>query len=171
MRRILGIAAICSVVIASGLYGQESARKIVTIHLGGRSQETLQSFYRAGYDITLFDRNAETANVLVNASEKRQLEELGFATETLLEDADAFAQQLRQQGYLENFHSYDRMLAELQDVAANFPAITQLALGWGILWKAAQWLLDSPIVQGQMHLQVDPQHLQAGAVLTHTVLE
>ncbi len=126
MRRILGIAAICSVVIASGLYGQESARKIVTIHLGGRSQETLQSFYRAGYDITLFDRNAETANVLVNASEKRQLEELGFATETLLEDADAFAQQLRQQGYLENFHSYDRMLAELQDVAANFPAITQL---------------------------------------------
>jgi len=104
----------------------DSTRKMVRIDLTGQPEQTVQQFLQLGVDITRYDKPGGYVNALINDLQLQQISDLGFKTAILIPDADAFARQLRQDGYLENFRTYDQMLLEMQNLAANYPEIVKL---------------------------------------------
>ncbi len=104
----------------------ELQREIIKLELDPQKPAQSQAFFKLGLDVTRFNRSTHTAHVLVNQRQRAQLEQLGFEFSTVLADADEFARQLRQTGYLKHFHSYDQILARLQAVVAQHPDIARL---------------------------------------------
>ena len=106
--------------------GDQSTRKVIKIDLARHNQETLKKLFQLGLDVTLMNREDNSINVLVDQSEIEKISKIGFETATLLEDADAFARQLRLSGYLEHFHNYDQILQEMNDIVASHPELAKL---------------------------------------------
>ena len=126
MKKIIAIILINSIFITALFAENNSPRKIIKIDLSTHKQETLKKLFKLGLDVTLMNRDDNSINVLVNQSEIEKISKIGFETETLLEDADAFARQLRLSGYLEHFHNYDQMLQDMNDIVANHPELAKL---------------------------------------------
>jgi len=124
MKKVLIV--VFSMIFLSVGFADDFTRKIVTIDLTGQNKQTIENFFKLGVDITQFSKTWGQVNALVSESEMQQILDIGLKTEIVLPDADAFARQLRQTGYLEHFHSYDQMLQEMQDIVANYPGIAKL---------------------------------------------
>lgn len=113
-------------IFIGAISGQEPTRKIIKIDLAEKSDQTVKELFQSGIDVTAMDRTTNSINALVTESEIRRLSSLGFASEILLADADAFARQLRQSGYFDHFHNYQQMLDEMQQVVASHPDLALL---------------------------------------------
>ncbi len=105
---------------------ENSPRKVLKIDLSDHNQETLKKLYKLGLDVTQANREENSINVLVNQTEIQKIEKIGLKAETLIEDADAFACQLRLSGYLEHFHTFDQMFQEMTEIAAAHPELVRL---------------------------------------------
>ena len=63
---------------------------------------------------------------MVTEPEINKIKQLGFKSDVVLPDADAFARQLRNSGYFDHFHTFDQMIDEMNAVIANHPEIALL---------------------------------------------
>ena len=126
MKNFFIIILISSLFLTALFAQDDSPRKVIKIDLAKHKKETLTKLYKLGLDVTLADKKNNSINVLVNKSEIQNIKEIGFETTTLLEDADAFACELRQSGYLEHFHTFDQMFQEMTEIAASHPEIVKL---------------------------------------------
>jgi hypothetical protein len=105
---------------------EKSPRQVLKVDLSNHSHETLKKLFQLGLDVTLVNSEDKSINVLVNQAEIQHIKKIGLKSETLIEDADAFAKQLRLSGYLENFHTFDQMFQEMSTLAANHPELVKL---------------------------------------------
>ncbi|HDQ00300.1 MAG TPA: hypothetical protein ENN22_14125, partial [bacterium] len=119
---LLSIALFCT----STLSAQSSTRKVIKIDLAGQDQEVLKEFYKLGIDLGKFDRRTNSVNALVTEADFSRISNLGLKYQVVISDADAFARQLRQSGYLEHFRSYEQMLQEMNEIIAKYPDIAKL---------------------------------------------
>ena len=126
MKNFFIIILISSLFLTALFAQDDSPRKVIKIDLAKHKKETLTKLYKLGLDVTLADKKNNSINVLVNKSEIQNIKEIGFETTTLLEDADAFACELRQSGYLEHFHTFDQMFQEMTEIVASHPEIVKL---------------------------------------------
>ena len=124
MKKVLIV--VFSMIFLSVGFAGDFTRKIVKIDLAGQSEQTIEKLFKLEVDITQFSKTWDYVNALVTEAEMQQILDIGLKTTIVLSDADAFARRLRQTGYLEHFHSYDQMLQEMQDIAANYPGIAKL---------------------------------------------
>lgn len=113
-------------IFAHVIIGQDQTRKIVKIDYEGKSSEKIKELYALGIDVTSIDRQGRSVNALVNESDLKNIKSLGFKSDTILSDADAFARRLRNSGYFDHFHNYDQMLQEMQDIVTNYPDLALL---------------------------------------------
>ncbi len=113
-------------IFVSAISGQELTRKIIKIDMAGKPEQTIKELFKSGIDVTSIDRVTKSLNALVIESDIQKIVKLGFNTEVVLPDADAFARQLRQSGYFDHFHNYQQMLDEMQQVVANHPDLALL---------------------------------------------
>lgn len=123
-RSILILALI--LILGGTLSGQEHTRKIIKIDLADKPIEIIKELFKSGIDVTAMDRLENSMNALVTESNIQKISSLGFKTEVILPDADAFARQLRQSGYFDYFHNYQQMLDEMQQVVADHPDLALL---------------------------------------------
>ncbi|MDZ7261031.1 MAG: M14 family zinc carboxypeptidase [candidate division KSB1 bacterium] len=126
MKRNLVILFVGLLIFVDAAYSNDQPRKIVRIHLKGQVEETIKNFLSSGPDILFYGKEGEFVEVLARGEELQKFQALDLTTEILLEDADAYARTLRQQGYLEPFHTYNEMLQEMQQAVAVYSDIAQL---------------------------------------------
>ncbi len=111
---------------ACSIFSQDFSRKIIKIDVAGKPDQTIKELFTSGIDVTAMDRSTGSIHALVAETEMRKISSLGFKTEVILPDADAFARQLRQSGYFDHFHNYQQMLDEMQQVVASHPDLALL---------------------------------------------
>ncbi len=126
MKKLSIYLLVMMMIVGGQMDGRSSTRKIVQINLLGKPDQTIRQLLESGIDITSIDPQANVINALVVESEIQNISRLGFKTEVLLPDADAFARQLRQSGYFDHFHNYQQMLDEMQQVVAAHPDLAML---------------------------------------------
>jgi hypothetical protein len=126
MKKSLIFTLIQILIFVCVIFGQDQSRKIVRIDFTGVKNETVKELFKSGIDVTSIDRSGNSINALVTESEIQKIKNLGFKSEILLPDADAFARQLRQSGYFNHFHNYQQMLDEMQKVVADYPDLALL---------------------------------------------
>ncbi|MDZ7358780.1 MAG: M14 family zinc carboxypeptidase [candidate division KSB1 bacterium] len=126
MRKSILVLLIQMMIIGSAMAGQQFTRKIVRIDLTGKPNQVVKELFQTGIDVTAIDPASHSVNALVIETELQNITRLGFKTELLLPDADAFARQLRQSGYFDHFHNYQQMLDEMQQVVAEHPDLAML---------------------------------------------
>lgn len=121
------IAVLLGALLATGiLSGQSPARKIIQVEFAEQAPEVIKEFHKLGIDIGNFDRGSNSVTALVSDDDVVKIAELGLKSRVVISDADAFARQLRETGYLENFHSYDQMLQEMNEIVSMHPEIALL---------------------------------------------
>jgi len=113
-------------IFVCAIFGQDQSRKIVRIDFAGVKNETVKELFKLGIDVTSIDQSGRSINVLVNETDLNNIKSLGFKSDIVLADADAFARKLRNSGYLDHFHNYDQMLQEMQEIVTNHPDLALL---------------------------------------------
>ncbi|UCE19823.1 MAG: hypothetical protein JSV84_05645 [Gemmatimonadota bacterium] len=119
-------------------------RKLVRVDVSNQPQATIIDFMRLHPDIISRGQQGRSVDVLAPASQLEKITDLGIPLEVLVDDADEYAQTLKQQGYFDAFHSYEEMLAEMRTVEANHPEIAKL-YDIGDSWEKTQGLADRDI--------------------------
>ncbi|MDZ7369909.1 MAG: M14 family zinc carboxypeptidase [candidate division KSB1 bacterium] len=85
-------------------------------------------------EIVTIDRAEGFADVIVNEGLLKTLQKNGVSGKVVIKDINAYADSLRQSGYLAHFHSPQQILAELQRASAEYPNIVALQdIGDGFL--------------------------------------
>lgn len=141
MRRLTLLLLIISIT-SSGATGQ--IRKFVRVRLADHDKETLLEFLKLNPDIARYGEEGGFVDVLVKEEQLDKIKRLGLSTYVLIQDADAYASILRQQGYLDPFHTYDEMLEEMRAVEAAHPDIAKL-YDIGDSWEKTQGIADRDI--------------------------
>jgi len=141
MRRSILILLVIFIT-ASEATGQ--IRKFVRVKLVDRDKETLLEFWKLNPDIARYSEKGGFVDVLVNEDELDRIKKLGLSTDILIQDADAYANTLRQQDYLDPFHTYNEMLEEMRAVEAAHPEIAKL-YDIGDSWEKTQGIADRDI--------------------------
>ncbi len=126
MKKSLVFTLIQVLILVCVLFGQNQSRKIVKIDFEGKTAETVKELFKLGIDVTSIDRTENSINVLVTEPEINKIKQLGFKSDVVLADADAFARQLRNSGYFDHFHNYDQMMQEMQEIITNHPDLALL---------------------------------------------
>ncbi len=84
-------------------------------------------------DIAAVNPKSGFVDVLVPNGRIDDFRRLGIEVKVLIDDTDAYARALRSSGYLDHFHSPDRIEAELKELAATFAmlaALHDIGDGW-----------------------------------------
>jgi len=123
---------------------QSTPRQLLRVETRTLAQPTLQKFLELNLDVTDFDAEQHSFEIIATPSEREQLERLGVRYRVLNENLEAYAQTLRAQGYLDHFHDYSRTLTELQDAEELYPALAKL-VDIGDSWEKTQGLADRDI--------------------------
>lgn len=126
MKKIIALMAILFLIIVQTSLAQQSPRKIVRIDLKNHNRIDIENLHKLGLDILKLNEAEYAADVLVTESDISNIKKLGFETTILIADADKYAEELVASGYLSNFHSFQQMLQEMQEIVANNPQIAKL---------------------------------------------
>jgi len=126
-------------------YADDFKRKIVKVDLAEVETETIADFQRLGLDVLTVYPEEQAAEVVIHsAAELKKIAELGLTRKIIIDDIDSYAETLRQQDYLDHFHTYSQMLTELQDVQAAHPDIARL-YDIGDSWEKTRGVADRDI--------------------------
>ncbi len=112
--------------LTASLPANSNPRKIIRIDMKGVSPAAREMFFQLGVDVLSQNQNQMQVRALVTADEIGQIEKLNLKTETLIPDADAFARQLRQTGYLDHFQTYEEIVGQMQEIVNQHPDIARL---------------------------------------------
>jgi len=145
MKKYIVIATVILLCLAQIITADEFNRKIIKVDVSNVSKEMIINFHQLGLDIVSYKTIDNTLEVIIHTKEEiDEIDALGFTKEIILNDIDGYAQSLRQQEYLDNFHTYDQMLNELRAVEAAHPGITKL-YDIGDSWEKSRGLADRDI--------------------------
>ena len=101
-------------------------RSITRLHYTGTASDAVATLTDLGADILYLNVEKQYANILIDTNQQKRIRDMAFSTEMLHPDADAYARQLRSQGYLEHFTSYTEMLSMMESLVASHPHIARL---------------------------------------------
>lgn len=109
------------------LTASEFKRKMIRVDVSKVNKEIMMNFFQLGLDIVNYKMTDNTLELIIHSKDElNRIEGLPVHTEVILDDIDSYAESLRQQGYLDNFHTYNQMLTELQAIEAAHPDIAKL---------------------------------------------
>jgi len=74
-----------------------------------------------GVDVTYLDKEMGRMHILVSDQNLLELQRKGFFGEPLIDDMEEFTRSLRQSDYFSKFHSYDAMVADMQELVSLYP--------------------------------------------------
>jgi hypothetical protein len=122
MKKILLFVGIIvwGLMLNSYLYGFEPQREIL-IRIDIKSRDEIGKFI--DMRLTLIDATQSYIKAIVSEKELNMLKNIGYKVKILVEDLVHEMNLLRAR---EDFHDYDEMTAELEDIATNYPLITKL---------------------------------------------
>ena len=165
MKRIcIGVLVIVLWVTMGVGQEEDAQRKLIRVNVSGQSRETVLQFLNRQLDITSFDAKGKTVDVLLSKEGIDRMKGLGLPLEVLIDDIDAYEQNLRQQDYLDHFHTYAQMLDEMERVAADYPEIAKL-VDIGDSWEKTQGIADRDIWAMKISDNVDLEETQEAEVL------
>ncbi|UCE17101.1 MAG: hypothetical protein JSV84_09335 [Gemmatimonadota bacterium] len=142
MHRVITVLVL--MLFATATLTHSEVKKLVRVDLSNQSEAKILDFMRLHPDVTFYGREGRLVDVVAPLSHLEAYRNLGFPIEVQIEDVDEYTQALKQQGYFDHFHDYDRALAEMQAVEAAHPEIAQLYdIGDG--WEKTQGLADRDI--------------------------
>ena len=123
----------------------EFTRKLIRIDVSDVNEETMVNFLQLGLDIVSYKTTDNALEVIIHSDDELfKIEGLALTKEVIIDDIDRYAESLKQQGYLDNFHTYDQMLTELRTIQAAHPDITKL-YDIGDSWEKQRGLADRDI--------------------------
>lgn len=126
LKRISLILVLIAICLPFCVFAQDNPLQVIKIPFENKSEEALKSLFRMGLDITSINREQKHIDVLVKNDEIEKIQKLGFDYDVIIADAGEFVCQLRQTGYLDNFHSYEQILQELNEAANQYPQLVKL---------------------------------------------
>ncbi|UCE18384.1 MAG: hypothetical protein JSV84_16250 [Gemmatimonadota bacterium] len=165
MKRFLVVAAVSALCcVVGGVKSEDTQRKLVRIDLTGQKRETVQQFLNSQPDITSFDPEGNTVDVILELEHLQNVEALRLPVSVLIDDLHAYERDLRLKGYLDRFHTYAQMLGELERIAAEHPDIAKL-FDIGDSWEKTQGIADRDIWAMKISDNVERQEVQEAEVL------
>jgi len=123
---------------------QANVRKLIRVDLENQPKETVLALMKLHPDVVSYGEKGLRWEILTDAEQWQRIKTLGLPSQVLIEDADAYEQELRRQGYFDRFHRYDQMLQELRQVEANHPDIAKL-YDIGDSWEKTAGIADRDI--------------------------
>ena len=139
-------------------------RKLARINLAGQPEEAIKNLLSYYPDIASYNPKDQTLVIVTDEDELLRIGQLGFPFDVIIADIDAYARVLRQQDYLDHFHSYEQTLAEMQAVEAAYPEIARL-YDIGDSWEKTQGLADRDIWAIKISDNVDLEEIEEPEVL------
>lgn len=125
-KKLVLLLALMSVVAISGYGTTKKQFSMVRIELGHNQDTDIDNLRRQNIDITYYNGEAGYIDAIVDEDQIRTIRESGFLINPIVEDLKAHAEQLRTGGYFDLFHTYDEMLAEMQQIVTAHPDIASL---------------------------------------------
>jgi len=145
MKRCFLIAGILFLSYVQMITASEFTRKLMRVNLSEISENTMIDLLEFGLDIISYRATENTLEFIIhNNEELTRIEKIGIAGQVIQEDIDSYSALLKQQDYLDNFHTYDQMLTELRTIQAAYPGIAKL-YDIGDSWEKQRGLADRDI--------------------------
>ncbi len=96
------------------------------------------------HDLDVLALGQGWVDLLVDEDEKATILALGLPLSTRIDDARAFERTLRERGYFSHFHDYGEILAEISQIASQYPQLVVL-YDIGDSWETTQGLAERHI--------------------------
>lgn len=100
--------------------------KFVRIDLTGKSEKTIQSLGQMKLDITYQNRQQGFIEAIADERQLDEIRQLGLSSQSIIDDLEAFEQQLRTSDYFDPFHSYEEMVQEMQQLQNDHPDLAMM---------------------------------------------
>jgi hypothetical protein len=157
MKKYLAFTLIILLSYFQLLIANEFKRKILKIDVSNVNKETITDLLQFGLDVLSYKATDNTLEVIIHsADEIKKIEQFGLSKKVINDDIDGYAKTLREQGYLDNFHTYDQMLSELQTIEATHPDIVKL-YDIGNSWEKDRGIVDRDIWAMKISDNVDQE--------------
>jgi len=164
--RITGLFLLLGVLSSTLAFADlpRAPRQWLRVKLTGKSVEEIRKLMELPLDVLTEGPVADELEVLADADQLRQIQTLGFSFEIQVDDLQSYERTLRQQGYLDHFHSYGQMLEEMQAVAAAHPDIAKLVdIGDG--WEKTEGRAERDLWAMKISDNVDREEREEAEVL------
>lgn len=125
MRKLWIALLVVIMVVSHGLFAANKV-KFVRIDLAGKSANTIQSLGQLKLDITYQNRQQGFIEVIADEQQLDKIHKLGLSSEPIIDDLEAFEQQLRTSNYFDPFHSYEEMVQEMQQLQNDHPDLAMM---------------------------------------------
>jgi hypothetical protein len=103
-----------------------SAKESSLVQIETQQLEQVETIQKLGVDITFYSAQEGFVEAVLSQEQKTFLEKNGFSIKPVIENIDAYVEQLRNEDYFKPFHSYDEMLSEMQAIVAEHPSLASL---------------------------------------------
>ena len=166
MRKLISFIALSC--IFAGIFSPASAfaaEKKMLVRVELRSPSEIVTLQKMGLDIASERAKSRLVEVIVTGKELDALRKYGWKTSILVEDlVKDFREKINADGNLGDYHTYDEMLQEMQNTAAQYPDLVRL-IDIGDTWEKTQGMADRDIWAMKISDNPDQEEIEEPDVL------
>ncbi|MFZ5518839.1 MAG: M14 family zinc carboxypeptidase [Candidatus Zhuqueibacterota bacterium] len=116
-------------------------KKLIQVDLAGKSHDEIHRLLALNLDVVSLNRGNNTVDFIVHDDNLALIQSMNFPTVTKIPNLSNYETELRDTGYLDDFHTYEQTLEAMQTVADNYPDIAQLN-NIGSSWETEQGIAE-----------------------------